>query len=150
MVHPKASIATLKPSSIQEPASSRERHAMQILQQYRNVALSFNIQAAQSHTKPIDISKLITGHFIALEKTWLVPVFCFSLSNCLNFFFFFCFFCEGHILKPDFSGFSPTISLMRFIKTFSKYNLIPQVLHKVPKAGFMAEKLCALLVVLIN
>ena len=40
---------------------------MQILQQHRNKALSFNIQAAQSHTKPTDISKLITGHFIALQ-----------------------------------------------------------------------------------
>ena len=41
---------------------------MQILQQPRNIALSFNIQAAQSHIKPIDISKLITGHFIALQE----------------------------------------------------------------------------------
>jgi len=41
---------------------------MQILQQHRNVPLNFNIQAAQSHTKPIDISKLITGHFIALLR----------------------------------------------------------------------------------
>ena len=41
---------------------------MQILQQYRNITLSLNTQADQSHTKPIDISKLITGHFIALQK----------------------------------------------------------------------------------
>jgi len=41
---------------------------MQILQQHRNIALSFNIQAAQSHTKPTDISKLITEHFIALQR----------------------------------------------------------------------------------
>ena len=41
---------------------------MQILQQHRNTALSFNIQAAQSYSKPIDISKLITGHFIALQR----------------------------------------------------------------------------------
>ena len=41
---------------------------MQILQQHRNIALSFNIQAAQSHTKPTDISKFITGHFIALQR----------------------------------------------------------------------------------
>ena len=41
---------------------------MQILQQHRNIALSFNIEAAQSHTKPIDISKLTTGHFIALQR----------------------------------------------------------------------------------
>ena len=40
---------------------------MQILQQHRDIALNFNIQAAQSHTNPIDISKLITGHFIALQ-----------------------------------------------------------------------------------
>ena len=66
--HPKASIPTLKPSSTQEPTSSRARHTMQILQQCRNIALSFNIQAAQSHTKPRDISKLTTGHFIALQR----------------------------------------------------------------------------------
>jgi len=41
---------------------------MQILQQHRNTALSFNIQAAQSHPKTIDISYLITGHFIALQR----------------------------------------------------------------------------------
>ena len=41
---------------------------MQVLQLHRNIALSFNIRAAQSHTKPIDISKLITGHFIALQR----------------------------------------------------------------------------------
>jgi len=41
---------------------------MQILQQHRNITLSLNIQADQSHTKPTDISKLITGHFIALQK----------------------------------------------------------------------------------
>ena len=40
---------------------------MQILQQRRNLALNFNIQAAQSHTKPIDIRKLTAGHFIALQ-----------------------------------------------------------------------------------
>ena len=40
---------------------------MQILQQHRNIVLSFIIQAAQSHTKPNDISKLTTGHFIALQ-----------------------------------------------------------------------------------
>ena len=41
---------------------------MQILQQHRNIALSFNIQATQSHTKPIDILKHIIGHFIALQR----------------------------------------------------------------------------------
>ena len=40
---------------------------MQILQQHKNIALSFNIQAAQCHTKPTDISKLTTGHFNALQ-----------------------------------------------------------------------------------
>ena len=30
---------------------------MQILQQRRNIALSVNIQAAQSHTKPVDPSQ---------------------------------------------------------------------------------------------
>ena len=33
----------------------------------------FNIQAAQSHTKPIDISKLTTGHFIALQREEIQP-----------------------------------------------------------------------------
>ena len=41
---------------------------MLILQQLRNIALSIKIQAAQSHTKPIDTSKLTTGHFIALQR----------------------------------------------------------------------------------
>jgi len=41
---------------------------MQILQQCRNIALSFNVQDAQSHNKPTDISKLTTGHFIALQR----------------------------------------------------------------------------------
>jgi len=72
---PKASILTLKPRSTQDPTRSRARHTMQILQQCRNIALSFNIEAAQSHTKPTDISKLTTGHFIALqrEETQLHP-----------------------------------------------------------------------------
>jgi len=34
----------------------------------QNITLSLNIQADQSHTKPSNISKLITGHFIALRK----------------------------------------------------------------------------------
>ena len=46
---------TLKASTTQDPTSSRARQARQILQQHRNIALSFNMQAAQSHTKPIDI-----------------------------------------------------------------------------------------------
>ena len=41
---------------------------MQILQQRKNIALSINIQAAQSHTKAIDISKHTTGHFIACQR----------------------------------------------------------------------------------
>jgi len=41
---------------------------MLILQQCRNTALSIKIQAAQSQTKYIDISELITGHFIALQR----------------------------------------------------------------------------------
>ena len=63
-----ASIPTLKPSTTQGPTSSRTRHTMQILQQHRNIALSFNIQASQSHTKCIDISKLMAGHLIALQR----------------------------------------------------------------------------------
>ncbi|KAI4549249.1 hypothetical protein MG293_001579 [Ovis ammon polii] len=61
-------MSTLKPRSTQEPISSRARHTMQILQQRRKIALSFNTQAAQSHSKPIDISKVTTGHFIALQR----------------------------------------------------------------------------------
>ena len=64
---PKASIPTLKPSTTQRPMSSRARHTTKILQQHRNIALNFNIQAAQSHTKPIDISKLMAGYLIALQ-----------------------------------------------------------------------------------
>ena len=43
----------LKPTTTQEPINSRARHTTQIPQQHRNVALSLNIQAAQSHTKPL-------------------------------------------------------------------------------------------------
>ena len=46
---------------------------MQILQQHRNITLSLNIQADQSHTKSTDISKCITGHFIALKKEEIQP-----------------------------------------------------------------------------
>ena len=41
---------------------------MLILQQCRNIALSINTQAAQIHTKPIDVSKLTTGHLVALQR----------------------------------------------------------------------------------
>ena len=41
---------------------------MQILQQHRNIALSFNIQASESHIKPTDILRLTTGDFIALQR----------------------------------------------------------------------------------
>ena len=67
-VHLKASTPTLKPSSIQEPTSFRARHTRLILQQCRNITLSINIQAAKSHTKAIDTSKLTTGCFIALRE----------------------------------------------------------------------------------
>ena len=56
----------LKPSSTQEPTSSRARHTMLILQQSRNTALSIKRQAAQSHTKPIDTPKT---HFWTLHCT---------------------------------------------------------------------------------
>ena len=39
-----------------------------VLQLCRNITLSINIQAAKSHTKPIDTSELTTGHFIALQR----------------------------------------------------------------------------------
>ena len=45
-----------------------EQDTTQILQQHRNIALSFNTQAAQSHSKHINISKLITGHFSVLQR----------------------------------------------------------------------------------
>ena len=66
--HPKASIPTRKPSTTQEPTSSRARYTMQILQQCRNIVLSFNMQGTQSHTKTIDISKLTIGHVIAFQR----------------------------------------------------------------------------------
>ena len=67
-VHPKALIPTLKPSSTQEPTSFRARHIELILQQHRNITLSIKIQGAKSHIKTTDISKLTTGHFIALQR----------------------------------------------------------------------------------
>ena len=66
--HPKVSIATLKPSSTQEPINFRARHIKLIFQQHRNITLSTKIQAVKSHTKPTDTSKLTTGHFIALQR----------------------------------------------------------------------------------
>ena len=66
--HPKASIPTLKPSSTQEPTSFRARHTKLILQQLRNITLSIKIQVPKSHTKPIDTSKLTTGHLIAFQR----------------------------------------------------------------------------------
>ena len=66
--HPKASIPTLKPSTTQEPISSRARHTMQILQQCMNITLSFNIQAAQSHTKHTGISKLLNTSLHSRDK----------------------------------------------------------------------------------
>ena len=66
--HPKASIPILKPSSTKEPTSFRARHTKLILQQSRNIILSTKIQEVKSHTKPIDTSKLTTGHFIALQR----------------------------------------------------------------------------------
>ena len=40
----------------QGPTSSRARHTTQILQQCRNTPLSFNIEAAQSYSKSINVS----------------------------------------------------------------------------------------------
>ena len=66
---------TLKPSTTQGPKSSRARHTTQVLQQHRNTALSFNIQAAQSYSKTIDVSYPIACHSTALqrEETQLHP-----------------------------------------------------------------------------
>ena len=66
--HPKASISTLKPSFTEKPTSSRARHFTLILQQCRNITLSINIQATQSHIKLTDTSKLTTRYFIALQR----------------------------------------------------------------------------------
>ena len=41
---------------------------MQILQQHRNTALRFNIQAAQNYSKTIDVSQLITEQVITLQR----------------------------------------------------------------------------------
>ena len=41
---------------------------MQILQKHSNLALSFNTQTSQSHSKASDISLHITRHFIALQR----------------------------------------------------------------------------------
>ena len=43
-------------------------HTKLILQQRRNITLSIKVQAAKSHTKPIETLKLTTGHFIALQR----------------------------------------------------------------------------------
>ena len=66
--YPKSSIPTLKPSSAQEPISFRARHTKQILQQSKNITLNTKIQAAKSHIKSIDTSKLTARHFIASQK----------------------------------------------------------------------------------
>jgi len=41
---------------------------MLILQQNRNTTLSIKRQATQSHVKPIDTTKLTTGHYIAFLR----------------------------------------------------------------------------------
>ena len=41
---------------------------MLILQQHSNIAMGVNTQVAQSHTKPLDPTKLTTEHFIALQR----------------------------------------------------------------------------------
>lgn len=67
-VHPKASTATERQSSTQEPASSSARHPMLILHQNRNTTLNINRQAAQRHTKPIDTPYLATGYGTAFQR----------------------------------------------------------------------------------
>ena len=66
--HPKVSIPTGRPSSIQEPTSSSASHPVLILQRNRNTTLNINRQAAQSHAKPIDTPKPTTGHWTALQR----------------------------------------------------------------------------------
>ena len=41
---------------------------MLISKQNRNTSLNIKRESAQSHAKPIDTPKLITGHFTALER----------------------------------------------------------------------------------
>jgi len=65
--HPKVSIPTLKPSSTQTPSSSA-RHTTLILQQNRNTTVKIERRAAKSHAKPIDTTKLTTGHFTAFQR----------------------------------------------------------------------------------
>ena len=70
-VHPKVSIPTGRPSSIQEPTSSSASHPMLILQQ--NIKTTLNRQATQSHVKPTDTPKLTTGHCKALQREEIQP-----------------------------------------------------------------------------
>ena len=65
---PQAFISTLKPSPTQRPASSSAGCPMPILQQNRDTTLHISRQAAQSHTKPIDTAKHITGHGTVLQR----------------------------------------------------------------------------------
>ena len=51
-----------------QQVSEQDIHTKLILQQHRNITLSIKMQAAKSHTKPIDTSQLTTGHFIALHR----------------------------------------------------------------------------------
>ena len=74
--HPNASIPTPKPSTTQEPTSSRARHTMLILQQRRNKALNIKRQAAQSHAKPINTPKTYywTLHCTPERRDPLTPI----------------------------------------------------------------------------
>ena len=63
----------MKPRFTQEPTGFRARNTKLIVQQCRKINLSIKIQAAQSHTKPIETSKLTTGHFIALPRDKIQP-----------------------------------------------------------------------------
>ena len=66
--HPKVSIPTLKPSSTRTPTSSSARHTTLILQQNRNTTVNIKRSAVKSHAKPINTTKLTTGHFIAFQR----------------------------------------------------------------------------------
>ena len=68
--HPKASIPTLKPTTIQASISSRARHTMQILQQCKNIAHECQYTGCpKSHQTHRPISKLTTGHsLLALQR----------------------------------------------------------------------------------
>ena len=62
----KASIPTMKPHTTQGPTSSRARYTMEFSSNTGTQPWA-SIYRLANHTKPTDISKPTTGHFIALQ-----------------------------------------------------------------------------------